>query len=171
MKKQMTTILLILVFFVLDIFGIIFGNLILNNNFVITDGEYTYNDLFYSADNNKDYYRFKKMYYEGNECDIFNDDIFRNVSFRTVDKIKSVTLLSFVTKKSFLGYYSLSDEYMNEQELSEVYAKTDFVNSSISLCLLRTLFMKKITVTQTKMIFIQQQKITEALLLCLNWKV
>ena len=130
MKKQMTTILLILVFFLLDIFGIIFGDMLLNNNFVITDGEYTYNDLFYSADNNKDYYRFKKMYYEGNECDIFNDDIFRNVSFRTVDKIKSVTLLSFVTKKSFLGYYSLSDEYMNEQELSEVYAKTDFVNSS-----------------------------------------
>lgn len=126
----MTTILLIFLFIFLDVFVFFFGNMLLNNNFVVTEGEYTYNDLFYSADNNKDYYRFKKMYYEGNECDIFNDDIFRNVSFRTVDKIKSVTLLSFVTKKSFLGYYSLSDEYMNEQELSEVYAKTDFVNSS-----------------------------------------
>lgn len=130
MKNKMTAILLIFLFIILDVFGFFFGNMLLNNNFVVTEGEYTYNDLFYSADNNKDYYRFKKMYYEGNECDIFNDDIFRNVSFRTVDKIKSVTLLSFVTKKSFLGYYSLSDEYMNEQELSEVYAKTDFVNSS-----------------------------------------
>ena len=126
----MTAILLIFAFIILDVFGFFFGNMLLNNNFVVTEVEYTYNDLFYSADNNKDYYRFKNMYYEGNESDIFNDDIFRDVSFRAVDKIKSVVLLSLATKKSFLGYYSLSDEYMNEQELSEIYAKTDFVNSS-----------------------------------------
>lgn len=134
MKKQTTTILLIIVFIVLDFFGIIFGNMLLNNNFVITDGDYTYDELFYSADNNKDYYRFKKMYYEGDINSysryLFNDDLFRNVSFRAVDKNKSIVMLSFVTKKSFLGYYSLSDKYMNEQELSEIYIKTDFVYSS-----------------------------------------
>ena len=130
MKNKMTAILLIFLFIILDVFGFFFGNMLLNNNFVVTEGEYTYNDLFYSADNNKDYYRFSRMYYEGDSKYLFNDDLFRNVSFTTVDKIKSVVLLSLATKKSFLGYYSLSDEYMNEQELSEIYAKTDFVNSS-----------------------------------------
>lgn len=130
MKKQMPTFMLILVFIFLDIFGFFFGNCLLNNNFVITEGEYTYEDLFYSADNNKDYYRFSRMYYEGDSKYLFNDDLFRNVSFRAVSKNKSIIMLSFVTKKSFLGYHSLSDEYMNEQELSEIYAKTDFVYSS-----------------------------------------
>lgn len=130
MKNKMTAILLIFLFIILDVFGFFFGNMLLNNNFVVTEGEYTYNDLFYSADNNKDYYIFSRMYYKGDSKYLFNDDLFRNVSFTTVDKIKSVVLLSFATKKSFLGYYSLSDQYMNEQELSEIYAKTDFVNSS-----------------------------------------
>lgn len=130
MKNKKTAILLILVFIFLDIFGFFFGNCLLNNNFVITEGEYAYEDLFYSADNNKDYYRFSRMYYEGDSKYLFNDDLFRNVSFRAVSKNKSIIMLSFVTKKSFLGYHSLSDEYMNEQELSEIYAKTDFVYSS-----------------------------------------
>ena len=130
MKNKKTAILLIFLFIILDVFGFFFGNMLLNNNFVVTEGEYTYNDLFYSADNNKDYYRFSRMYYEGDSKYLFNDDLFRNVSFRAVSKNKSIVMLSFVTKKSFLGYYSLSDEYMNEQELSEIYAKTDFVNTS-----------------------------------------
>ncbi len=134
MKKQTTTILLIIVFIVLDFFGIIFGNMLLNNNFVITDGEYTYDELFYSADDNKDYYRFKIMYFDGavnsDSRNLFNDDLFRNVSFRAIDKNKAIVMLSCITKKSLLGYYSLSDKYMNEQELSEIYKKTDFVYSS-----------------------------------------
>ena len=130
MKNKKTAILLILVFIFLDIFGFFFGNCLLNNNFVITEGEYAYEDLFYSADNNKDYYRFSRMYYEGDSKYLFNDDLFGNLSFRAVSKNKSIIMLSFVTKKSFLGYHSLSDEYMNEQELSEIYAKTDFVNTS-----------------------------------------
>ena len=65
MKNKMTAILLIFAFIILDVFGIFFGNMLLNDNFVITDGEYAYNDLFYSADNNKDYYRFSRMYYKG----------------------------------------------------------------------------------------------------------
>ena len=60
MKNKMTAILVIFLFIILDVFGFFFGNMLLNNNFVVTEGEYTYNDLFYSADNNKDYYRFKK---------------------------------------------------------------------------------------------------------------
>ena len=130
MKNKMTAILLIFLFIILDVFGFFFGNMLLNNNFVVTEGEYSYEDLFYSADNNKDYYRFSRMYYEGDSKYLFNDDLFGNLSFRAVSKNKSIMMLSFVTKKSFLGYYSLSDEYMNEQELSEIYAKTDFVNSS-----------------------------------------
>ena len=118
MKKQMPTFMLIFVFIFLDVFGIIFGNMLLNNNFVITDGEYTYNDLFYSADNNKDYYRFKIMYFDGDvnsdSRNLFNDDLFRNASFKAIDKNKAIVMLSLVTKKPFLGYYSLSDKYMNE---------------------------------------------------------
>lgn len=126
--------ILIIVFSILNIFAIILGNTFLNNNFVVTDEEYTYDELFYSDDNNKDYYCFHRAYYEGevnsNSKYLFDDDLLRNVSFKVVEKNRAIAMLSFVTKKSFLGYYNLSDKNMNEQELSEIYKKTDFVYSS-----------------------------------------
>ena len=118
----MTTILLILVFFVLDIFGIIFGNLILNNNFVITDGEYTYNDLFYSADNNKDYYRFKKMYYESRE---------------KINSVDSILVLNFDKEKNgniysnYIGASTFLEMYEAFMQNKKIYMYNDYPNNML----------------------------------------
>lgn len=101
--------------------------LIDEKEFGIKEGEYTYDELFYSPSSEKSYYQISKNYYIGDSKYIFGDDVFRNLNFKAIDEFKALSMLSFVPKTSFLGWYSLSDSNMTEQELQSAYERKDYV--------------------------------------------
>ncbi len=120
--------ILIIAFIILDFFIVVFGNMLIDEKeFGIKEGEYTYDELFYSPSSEKSYYQISKNYYSGDSKYMVGDDVFRILKFKAVDEFKALTILSFVPKTSFLGWYSLSDCNMTEQELQSAYERKDYI--------------------------------------------
>ena len=130
MKKSsyvLKIVILLIVFVIINVFTVYFGNIIVHNKkFDVNEGEYAYSDIFYSPTPEKDYYRFSKNYYDDSKY-ISGDDVFKNLTFKVVDKYKAIAILSLVSKSSFLGWCTLTDIEMTDQELVDAYNKTDYI--------------------------------------------
>jgi len=108
---------LIVLFTILNSFIIVSSNIIIDGkNFVINGGEYSYDDLFYTKDSNMNYYNFSRGYYEADKC-INMDALLKDAKFYAINELKAVTMLSFIGKKSTLGYYSLNIENAGDEDL------------------------------------------------------
>lgn len=106
--------LLIIAITLFNIVFIIFGNILLDGNkFVFTEGTYTYDDLFFTQNEDKDYYMYSRGYFDEYEDKfILLKKAIENATFKAVPAIKASAILSFFPKEKIWGYCVPINDYL-----------------------------------------------------------
>ncbi len=113
--------ILILGLIIFNVIFLVFANILVDGNkFVFSDGTYSYSDLFYTDETDRDLYTYSRAYYDlGEEKYIPLKNLLENAEFEAVSSVEASAILTFFSNKDIWGYCRIVNTVMFASDFTD----------------------------------------------------